>query len=104
MAYNSDNEVREELANIKKNNRGDSLVVSKIQSNGNVYVDIRNFFINKDGVLAPTSKGVRINAELLTDVLAAAVKCLELDEIMDLEESLKGIIDSDSLAVEDDTE
>lgn len=86
MAYNAANEERTELYCERKNSRGDYLVVAKIKNikTGTESVDIRNYYTNEAGELAPTSKGIRINCEALADVMKAMVKALEPDEAEDL--------------------
>lgn len=95
MAYNADNEVREELVKIQKNNRGDHVIATKItnKTSGSVSVDIRQYYTNADGELIPTPKGVRINAELISELINGLVSVLEPDEMMDLNDSLSDLID-----------
>lgn len=98
MAYNADNEIREELVNIQKNNRGDYIIASKItnKNNGNVSVDIRNFYTNDEDEVRPTSKGVRINSEMLPELLGGLIKALEADEVEDLNDKLESLLDDGS--------
>ena len=102
MAYNADNEIREALAQIQKNNRGEYVIATKItnKTSGSVSVDIRQYYTNDAGEVMPTSKGVRINAELLSDLLNGLVKALEVNEMMDLSDMLsdlaEGADDSDT--------
>lgn len=94
MAYNADNEIREELAQIqKKNNRGEYVIATKITNkiSGSVSVDIRQYYTNEAGEVMPTSKGVRINAELLSDLLNGLVRALEVNEMMDLSDMLSDL-------------
>ena len=51
MAYNADNEIREELAQIQKNNRGEYVIATKITNkiSGSVSVDIRQYYTNEAG-------------------------------------------------------
>ncbi len=93
MAYNADNEIREELAQIQKNNRGEYVIATKItnKTSGSVSVDIRQYYTNDAGEVMPTSKGVRINAELLSDLLNGLVKALEVNEMMDLSDMLSDL-------------
>lgn len=101
MAYNANNEIREELAQIQKNNRGEYVIAAKItnKTSGAVSVDIRQYFTNEADEVTPTSKGIRINAELLPDLLNGLVRALEANEMMDLSDMLsdlaEGTDDSD---------
>lgn len=101
MAYNADNEIREELAQIQKNNRGEFVIATKItnKTSGSVSVDIRQYYTNEADEVKPTSKGIRINAELLNDLLSGLVCALEANEMMDLADKLnelaEGLDDTD---------
>lgn len=101
MAYNADNEIREELAQIQKNNRGEYVIATKItnKTSGAVSVDIRQYYTNEADEVKPTSKGIRINTELLPELLNGLVKALEANEMMDLSDTLnelaEGLDDSD---------
>ena len=102
MAYNADNEIREVLAEVQKNNRGDYVIASKItnKNTGAVSVDIRQYYTNDANEVMPTAKGIRINTELLPDLLTGLVKALEANEMIDLSEALVSMVDGDG----DDTE
>ena len=95
MAYNATNEERTELYCERKNNRGDHLVVTKIKNKGtgSESVDIRNYYTNADGELAPTQKGIRINCENLLDVMTALIKALEPNEAEDLAEEIETLLE-----------
>ena len=95
MAYNADNEIREELAQVQKNSRGDYVIATKItnKTSGSVSIDIRQYYTNDSDEVKATSKGVRFNAELLSDMLTGLVKALEVDEMDDLVETLKTLTD-----------
>ena len=95
MAYNADNEIREELAQIQKNNRGEYVIATKItnKTSGAVSVDIRQYYTNEADELKPTSKGIRINTELLPDLLNGLVRALEANEMMDLSDMLSDLVD-----------
>lgn len=105
MAYNADNETKEVLAEIQKNNRGDFIVASKItnKNTGAVSIDIRQNYTNDEGELRVTQKGVRLNAELLPDLVKGLVKALEENEVMDLGDELAALL-ADNNEEEDDTE
>lgn len=93
MAYNADNEVREELAKIQKNQRGEFIIASRIQNKntGNVNVDIRQFYTGDEDDLKPTSKGVRFNIEMLPDMVEGLASALEENEILDLIDKLNEV-------------
>jgi hypothetical protein len=101
MAYNADNEIREELAQVQKNSRGEYVIATKItnKTSGSVSVDIRQYYTNEVDEVKPTSKGIRINAELLPELLNGLVRALEANEMMDLSDTLndlaEGLDDSD---------
>lgn len=105
MAYNADNETKEVLAEIQKNNRGDFIVASKItnKNTGAVSIDIRQNYTNDEGELRVTQKGVRLNAELLPDLVRGLVRALEENEVMDLGDELAALL-ADNNEEEDDTE
>jgi hypothetical protein len=86
MAYNADNEVREELATIQKNSRGDFVIVSKVtnKNSGNSSIDIRQYYTNDADEVKPTSKGVRFSTEELLEIMTGLVNALEPDEVDDL--------------------
>lgn len=93
MAYDSSNEVREELLREAVDERGDYLVVSSIEKKvgGNVdrKIDLRMYFTEeKEKNVLPTKKGVRINSEMLLEVIKAMCNGLEADEKEDLAEFL----------------
>ena len=105
MAYNADNETKEVLAEIQKNNRGDFIVASKItnKNTGAVSIDIRQNYTNDEGELRVTQKGVRLNAELLPDLVRGLAKALEENEVMDLGDELAALL-ADNNDEEDNTE
>lgn len=103
MAY--ENEERKDLAVIKKNNRGDYVIVAKItnKNSGNVSLDIRQFYTDDSDQVVPTKKGIRVNTELAMEVIKAMFKVLEADELMDLQDELNSMLDdSDDTVVEDE--
>lgn len=104
MAF--DNEVQTELAMIQKNNRGNYIRVARIDNkvSGSVNADIRMYYTDDNEELRPTQKGVRINSELLPDVLNALVKVLEVNEMMDLVDTLNELIENDGKDLSDTEE
>jgi hypothetical protein len=106
MAYNASNEERVELASVQKNSRGEYIKVAKItnKNTGSVSVDVRLFYTNDSDEVAPTSKGVRFNAELLVDIMSGLAKALESNEVYDLIDELQGIADDEDSDESDDFE
>lgn len=88
MAYNAQNETREELAVIEKNSRGDCVAVSKITKDDKVSYDIRNMYTDDNDELRYTSKGVRMSDDMTKEVVLAILKSLSQE---DLEEVLGGL-------------
>lgn len=66
-----DNEIV--LAEIDKNDRGEKIMVKKCEKKGKVYVDVRTFYVDKVGDLAP-GKGIALPAELVDEVVSAISK------------------------------
>jgi hypothetical protein len=106
MAYNVDNEVREELANVQKNSRGDFIIASKVtnKNSGNSSIDIRQYYTNDADEVKPTSKGVRFSTESLLDIVTGLVDALEPDEIDDLANILAEKLGDDTSDEEEDSE
>lgn len=79
MAYNNADEVRKELGQIKKDDRGNYIYITEIDNPKREvqYIDIRLYYTADDGEIRPTQKGVRFNAELLEDVIEALKNGLE---------------------------
>ena len=90
MAYNTKNEVRVELFDIKKNSRGDHVKGAKItNTNTNTEsIDIRQFFTNDDDEVIGTSKGVRFNSENLMEVLTGLIGALDVTELQTLSDTI----------------
>ena len=55
---------------IEKNSR-ESIVVSETEYKGNKYVDVRVFYMDTDGSLKPTRKGVSVRPEKVAELVAA---------------------------------
>lgn len=92
MAYNRD-EVRTEIASFPVGMRGDSIKVAEIKSKtGNISVDIRRWYIGTDAsgeeVELPTQKGIRLNDEILVDVVACMINNMGAESLIDLVEGL----------------
>jgi hypothetical protein len=105
MSY--DNEVREDLAKINKNNRGEFIHVTKItnKTNSNVSVDVRQYYTSEGGEILPTKKGIRLNSELALEVISEMIKVLENDELEDLKDNIDSLLgDEDDDCLEDEGE
>lgn len=76
---------------IKKNDRGDHIAVSRSTYGGSDGIDIRNYYTKEDGEIAPTQKGVKINTELVRDVMALILKAMTPEEFMDFEDVYEDI-------------
>lgn len=61
------------IAEISKNDKGDVIRITKLQKNGKTYVDVRTWYVDKDGNLKP-SKGIWIPDDLVDEV---AIKMME---------------------------
>ena len=88
MAYENAKETV--VAEIKKNNRGDFIVVKNIldEGRGSQSIDVRQCFTNDDDQVLPTKKGIRYNSELAVEVIKAQADCLEASDLQDLIEEL----------------
>lgn len=104
MAF--DNEVREELAKVQKNSRGEYIVVSKITNkvSGTVSGDVRLYYTNDSEEVAPTKKGCRFNAENAPEIVKGMLGLLEVDELETLHEYIGNLLDGEEGTEEGDTE
>lgn len=74
-------------AMLDKNSRGDYIQVSSIE--GKMWaMDIRQMYTAADGEIRPTTKGVRVNEELVVDLLVECVNALPSDLYEELMERL----------------
>lgn len=74
-------------AMLDKNSRGDYIQVSSIE--GKMWaMDIRQMYTAADGDIKPTTKGVRVNEELVVDLLVECVNALPSDLYEELMERL----------------
>lgn len=82
MAYNANNEERKELVMVEKGVSGNCIKAAQItnKNSGNVSIDIRTFYTDKEGNICPTSKGVRFSADSLLDIMKGLADALEVDE------------------------
>ena len=88
MAYNASNETQTVLCTVDKNLKGDKIRVSVIKNTkfNKTSIDVRNMYTAEDGEPRYSSKmgGVRMNAEMAPDVIAAMLMALDLNEIQDI--------------------
>lgn len=87
MAYNADKEEQKEIGLVKKNNRGEYIRVTRIipkDKNKLESLDIRLMYTADDDTVRPTVKGVRINSEILPEVVALILKGMSQEEKEDL--------------------
>lgn len=78
MAYNNQNQNQVRTCRIKKNDRGDYVDVQRIETqSGNLYIDIRQMYTTKEDEIKPTQKGVRLNSELVLDLLVGILKAAD---------------------------
>ena len=74
-------------AMLDKNSRGDYIQVSSIE--GKMWaMDIRQMYTAADGEIRPTTKGVRVNEELVVGLLVQCVNALPSDLYEELMERL----------------
>lgn len=90
MAYNT---TETEVAEIKKNERGEYIKVKKIEgSNKSVSIDARIYYTSDSDEILPTKKGIRISSELAVEVLTAMAQVLEDSDLQDLRENLNSML------------
>ena len=77
------------IGSVKKNERGDYINVSRSSYKGVEGVDIRNFYTNSDGDLAPTQKGVNISSELLGEVMSLVLQAMSIEEFLDFSDTFE---------------
>ena len=88
--YDDSKEERKELLNVRKNNRGDFLIISeiKVKDSDDVKVDIRNYYTDDNDEVKPTSKGVRFSSEILKDIMLALLEELDVTELEDIKSAI----------------
>ena len=79
MAKRYEDTEQEVLLDFAKTDNGECIRVSKITGKdfGTVKVDIRRYYTDKEGNLAPTQKGVRFDIENLTELCPILMKLVE---------------------------
>ncbi|HHT25921.1 MAG TPA: transcriptional coactivator p15 [Firmicutes bacterium] len=55
------------IAEVRKNSRGEVIAIKLVTKNNRRYVDVRNFYVDKDGGLAP-AKGIALPIDLAEQV------------------------------------
>lgn len=95
MAYNA-KETQKELLMLPKGNRGEYIKVSRITPENTAKsesVDIRVMYTavdpNEGAQIRPTQKGVRINSEMLPEIMAAIYANMTEEELADFENNLE---------------
>jgi hypothetical protein len=76
-----------ECAKFFKNRAGDIIVIQLKEYEGVPFLDVRQFFVDEQGVMRPSKKGVTVTVRKLPDLLAgvrkAAAKAAELGLLTD---------------------
>jgi hypothetical protein len=64
------------IAELKKNNRGEVIAVKLVSKGSRRFVDVRNFYINASGELAP-GKGIALPLDLAGEVASHIMTAVE---------------------------
>lgn len=95
MAYNA-KETQNEILMVPKGNRGEYIKVSRIIPENTAKaqsIDIRIMYTavdpNEGGQIRPTQKGVRINSEMLPEIMAAIYANMTEEELADFESTVE---------------
>lgn len=92
MAYDVTKEKQVVIAQIKKNDRGEMIQVSRliplVDKTRQESMDFRLMFTKENGELSPTSKGVRFNMNQYKEFLAGIVKMATDEEKAVIKEAL----------------
>jgi len=64
------------VGSLRKNAKGEEVVVKVVEKKGKQYVDLRTYYVNRAGELNP-GKGIAIPMELAQDVFGLLSKALE---------------------------
>lgn len=95
MAYNA-KETQKDILMIPKGNRGDYIKVSRIIPENTAKaqsIDIRMMYTavdpNEGEQIRPTQKGVRINSEMLPEIMAAIYGNMTEEELADFEANIE---------------
>lgn len=81
MAYDASKEERKEVGRIRKNDRGEYIIVSLVKNKdtGAEAVDARLNYTDDNGEIRPTQKGFRVNAEFAEELQELFRKVAEED-------------------------
>lgn len=108
MAYNA-KETQKDILMIPKGNRGDYIKVSRIIPENTAKaqsIDIRMMYTavdpNEGEQIRPTQKGVRINSEMLPEIMAAIYGNMTEEELTDFEANIEKYKKSEDAEEEDD--
>ena len=94
-SYDTTNQKEEMLKELWTNTRGDSVRVKSVTNtvSGDVSVDIRRYYTDDNDEVKPTSKGIRLNTELIPDLIEVLASLLEYNEVEEVKEKLDDILD-----------
>lgn len=96
MAYKNSNEVQTVIKDIPKNDRGDLVRITKIESQGkDTYYDIRNMYTDDSGEVRYTQKGVRLKTEMLCEIIPALMADFDPDSFNTVIEGINGSVTPD---------
>lgn len=106
MAYSA-KEKQNEIGLVRKNSRGEYIRVARIipeDSRKLESLDIRLMYTAEDGSVRPTTKGIRVNSELLPEVVSLIIKGMSHEELAELEVMLSDEGISFTRGYEDDSD
>lgn len=90
MAYSTNDRL---VGDIQKNSDGEVIRVARVSyKSGNEALDIRNYYTNEKGELAPTKKGIRVNSESIPELMKLMVEGMSTEERMDFFDSISEYI------------
>lgn len=105
MAYNASNEKQVDFGSAAKNQRGDVIKVQRIVPNDKnkmASIDVRNMYTADDGKVYPAKQGgLRMNSELVVEVMLLMYKAMSADERLDFQDGIDSMDVDDG---KDDTE
>ena len=77
MAFTPKNQKQEILKDIQKNNRGELIRISRIETDSGVAFDVRQLYTNDNDEVCYTSKGIRLSDELMYQVIETLLEQYE---------------------------
>lgn len=87
MAYSTTDKL---IGDIQKNDAGEVVRVSRVAyKSGNEALDVRTYYTNEKGELAPTKKGIRVSSESLPELMKLMVDGMSTEEKMDFFDNIK---------------